>query len=362
MSILNRYVLREIGLHFVAVTGILFVILVSFQVGKVLSQAAANQFPRDVVWSLIALTSIKYLTVLIPLGLFLAVMLALGRLYHDSEMAAVRSSGVGLRNLLRPVLTLTLTVVGALLWLAFFVGPDAAARAEQLRVQAIRQARLAGVQPQHFGSFANGNVVYYAESIEGGILYNVFVQRRVGDKIEVTVAKRAEQIGVGEVQQTFVLYEGESYLGVPGSGEFTVARFGELGYPIELPTAANRTARIEAKPSFDLVPFATAADRAEFEDRFAPPIMTFLLAMLAAPLARLRPRQGRYAKMGIALLAYFVYLVLLNTARAWIEKETGAGALGLWWVHGVAGVVAVWLLWKQDPPSFMLRRMRRGAV
>jgi lipopolysaccharide export system permease protein len=329
----------------------------------VLSQAAANQFPRDVVWSLIGLTSLKYLTVLIPLGLFLAVMLAIGRLYHDSEMAAIRSCGVGLRRLLRPIMMLTAFVVALLLWLAFVVGPDAAARAEQLRVRAIREARLAGIEPQHFGSFAGGGVVYYAESIDkAGVLYNVFVQRRVGDRIEVTVAKRAEQIGVGGEQQTFVLYEGERYEGVPGSGVFRISKFGEFGYPIQLPTAANRAARIEAKPTRELLSFAAAADRAEFENRFAAPFMALLLALLAAPLARLRPRQGRYAKMGIALLAYFLYLVLLNTARAWIEKQTGLGALGLWWVHATAAAVAIWLMWKQDPPSFVVRRVRMQVV
>jgi lipopolysaccharide export system permease protein len=363
MRILDRYVLREIAVHFVAVTGVLFVILVSFQVGKVLSQAAANQFPRDVVWSLIGLTSIKYLTILIPLGLFLAVMLALGRLYHDSEMAAVRSCGVGLRRLLRPIMMLTAFVVLLLLWLAFAIGPEAAARAEQLRIQAIREARLAGVEPQHFGSFANGSVVYYAESIDSaGVLYNVFVQRRVGDRVEVTIAKRAEQLGVGEEQQTFVLYEGERYEGVPGSGESRTSKFGEFGYPIQLPTAANRAARIEAKPTMELLSFDAAADRAELENRVAAPLMALLLALLATPLARLRPRQGRYAKMGIALLAYFIYLVLLNTARAWIEKQTGLGMLGLWWVHALAAAFAVWLMWRQDPPSFVLRRVRMQVV
>jgi len=356
VRILDRYILREIALHFAAVTGILFVILVSFQVGKVFSQAAANQFPREVVWSLIGLTSIKYLTILVPLGLFLAVMLALGRLYHDSEMAAVRSCGVGLRRMIRPILALTGAVVGVLLWLAFAVGPQAAARAEQLRIQAIREARLAGLEPQHFGSFAGGDVVYYAESIDSaGVLYNVFVQRRIGDKVEVTVAKRAEQLGVGEVQQTFVLYNGERYEGVPGGGESRISTFGEFGYPIQLPTAANRGVRMEAKPTSALLPFATAKDRAEFENRLAAPFMALILALLAAPLARLQPRQGRYSKMGVALLAYFLYLVSLNTATAWIEKETALGAFGLWWVHAVAVAIALWLLLRQDPPTFAPR-------
>src|SRR5574339_406734 len=99
MRILHRYILREIALNFVAVTGVLAVILVSFRIAKVLDMAASNQFPSNVVMSLIGLMSITELTVLMPIGLFLAVMLALGRLYHDSEMAAVQTCGVGVRQL-----------------------------------------------------------------------------------------------------------------------------------------------------------------------------------------------------------------------------------------------------------------------
>jgi lipopolysaccharide export system permease protein len=362
MRVLDRYLLREIAVHFVAVTGVLFVILVSFQIGKVLSQAADNQFPRDVVVSLIGLTSIRYLKELVPLGMFLAAMLALGRLYHDSEISALQAAGLGVRRLLRPVFLLGVAVAALLAWLAFWVAPSAAGRAEQLRVQAIREARLAGLEPQHFGSFAGGDVVYYAESVDSaGVLYNVFVQRRVGDKVSVTLAKRAEQLGIGEVKQTFLLYDGEHYEGIPGSGQFRISRFAEFGYPIELPTATGRGARIEAKPTQELLPFEQPADRAELEGRLAAPLMALVLTILAAPLSRLRPRQGRYAKIGLALLAYFLYLVALNTTRVWVEKQTALGMLGQIWVHGVALAFAAWLLFRQDPPAFMLRAAKGTA-
>ena len=362
MRVLDRYLLREIVLHFVAVTGVLFVILVSFQIGKVLSQAAANQFPRDVVASLIGLTSIRYLKELVPLGMFLSAMLALGRLYHDSEIAALQASGLGLRRLLRPVFVFGVGVAVLLAWLAFAIAPSAAASAEQLRTQAMREARLAGLEPQHFGSFAGGDVVYYAERIDtDGILYNVFVQRRVGDKVEVAVAKRAEQLGIGGVNQTFLLYDGEHYEGVPGEGLSRRSRFEEFSYPIQLPAAAGRGSRIEARATVDLAPTEQAADRAEFEGRLAAPLMAIILTVLAAPLSRLRPRQGRYAKIGLALLAYFLYLVLLNTTRTWIEKQSMLGMLGQAWVHVAMLLFAVWLLFRQDPPDMLLRSRTAGT-
>jgi len=363
MRILDRYILREVALHFVAVTGVLAIILVSFRVVKVLDLAAENQFPRGVVMSLIGLWSVTDLTVLMPIGLFLAVMMALGRLYHDSEMAALQSCGVGVRQLYRPVLLLACIVAAVLTWLAFIVVPDVLGRVQQIKVAALREARLANLAPQHFGSFAGGDVIYYAERIDSnGILYNVFVQRRVGDKVEVTVANRAEQRGAGESQQAFVLYDGEQYEGVPGNGRFRISRFAELGYPIRLPSPESGAQPVKSKNTIELIFSALPAERAELQDRLAGPVTALILAIFAVPLARLRPRQGRYAKMGLALLAYFLYQIGLATGKVWIEKETLPAAVGLWWVHVLGLTFAVWLVLRQDPLRVAMPRAIAGAA
>ena len=55
--------------------------------------------------------------------------------------------------------------------------------------------------------------------------------------------------------------------------------------------------------------------RAELAWRVTVPVMGLVLMMLAVPLAKLRPRQGRFARIGFAILAYFLYSNLLATAR-----------------------------------------------
>ncbi len=77
------------------VTGGLLVILLVQQLSAVLERAAENQFPQSVVLELIWLGALQNLSILIPVGLLLGVVLAFGRLYHDSEMAAALACGVG---------------------------------------------------------------------------------------------------------------------------------------------------------------------------------------------------------------------------------------------------------------------------
>jgi lipopolysaccharide export system permease protein len=90
-----------------------------------------------------------------------------------------------------------------------------------------------------------------------------------------------------------------------------------------------------------------------------------VLTVLAVPLARLRPRQGRFARVGYAVVAYFLYSNLLAAVRVWIQKESPGGDFGLWWVHLAPLAVAAWLLWLELHPGRLWRLRwprRRGSA
>lgn len=377
MRTLDRYIFREVALTWIAVTAVLLVILLSNQLARVLSQAAANDFPRGVVLSLIALTSAGYLTVIVPIGFFLAIMLALGRLYHESEMTAIQSCGVGPAGLFRPIAVLGAIIAALLVWLSFWAIPGAMNRAQGIRMEALQDAQFGALEPGRFRTFGGGNVVFYAERVDdNGILHNVnvFVDRAQedaagragadartlgeGGRMEVWVASRAEQRGVGQAEQTFVLYDGERYEGVPGSGEFRIMQFAEGGIPLRMAALSGASRKAEMKPTRELLQSQSAEDRAELQWRMSTPLLALVLMLLAVPLSRLRPRQSRFGRIGIAILVYFVYSQLLAAARTWVESDVAPRFVGLWWVHAVALCVALWLMVRENPPG----RVRSAAV
>jgi lipopolysaccharide export system permease protein len=362
LRILDRYVLREVVLTWVAVTGVLLVILLSNQLVRVLAQAAAGNFPRSTILSLLALTSLQNLNVLVPVGLFLAIMLSLGRLYQESEMAAMQACGFGVVRLYLPIGIFALATVVFLAWLSFAGGPAASTRAQEIRAEALRQAQFGSLEPGRFRSFDGGDIVFYAERVDAnGILHNVFVERNTGEKLEIVTAVRAEQRGAGGPDQTFILYDGERYEGTPGEGEFRIIRFAEHGIRISLPGQAAGSSRREQLATAELWDSGDPADLAELHWRLSVPLMTFVLMLLAVPLARLRPRQGRYGKMGLGILIYFIYANLLAAARVWLEKETIPVALGMWWVHAAMLVMVLWLL-RHEYPRHSLLPARRAAA
>src|SRR5216110_910470 len=175
---LGRYVLREVVTAWLLVTGVLLVILLVNQMVGVLERAAANQYPEGVVLELIGLGALQNLSILLPVGLLLGVVLAFGRLYHDSEMAAALACGAGPANIYLPVALLAALGTAGLAWLTLVLAPNATARALNLRSAALRAGQFAPIAPGKFRNFGGGNAVVYAQDVNpDGTLAEVFVER-----------------------------------------------------------------------------------------------------------------------------------------------------------------------------------------
>ncbi len=350
LKIFHRYVLREVAQSWLGVTGVLLVILVSNQLARVLSLAAANDYPRRVVLQLIALSSLQHLTVLIPVGMLLAIVLALGRLYHESEMSAARACGFGPERLYRPVFMLAVPLAGLLAWLTLDVAPRSAARVQALRAEAMRDAEFGRLEAGRFRTFG-GRGVFYAGGIgPDGALHDVFVERQLQGRLEVTIAKRALHVLAADGRtQIVTLYDGERYEGVPGDRSFRRVHFAEYSIPARVPDPRAGEPRHRDLPTAQMMASTDPGDRAELQWRLSLPLMVPVLGLLAVPLAALVPRQGRYARVGYAILVYFLYANLLSTARVWVEKGQIDVRLGLWWVHLLVVALALWLLHRQSP-------------
>ena len=111
LRILDRYIFREVASTWLAVTVVLLFILLTNQFARVLGEVAKGNLPRDAVLQLIGLTAVQYMTILVPIGLFLSIMLALGRLYRDSEMPAMMACRVGPGGIYRPIAFIMLPLV-----------------------------------------------------------------------------------------------------------------------------------------------------------------------------------------------------------------------------------------------------------
>jgi lipopolysaccharide export system permease protein len=100
--ILDRYLMREAAMAWAAVTFVLLAVMISSRFASVLAIAAKGELPAGLLFNVAMLSSLRYLVILIPASLLLAIMLSLGRLYSDNEVAAMTGCGVGLGRFYRP--------------------------------------------------------------------------------------------------------------------------------------------------------------------------------------------------------------------------------------------------------------------
>lgn len=335
-SILRRYILSETLQTWLVVTLVLLLILIINQFASVVGDAAANKLPRAAIMQVLGLTTVQYLTILIPVGYFLAIMLALARLYHDSEMAAMMACGVGPAQLYSAVLTLGLCLAALAGVLSLVVSPGALRQVEAFAAQAKREASIGLLEAGRFVSFADGEAALYAEAITPDRhLHGVFVQRRNGDRVEVIVADEAWQEDVGNGIRVLTFARGHRYEGEPGDTRFRQVDFAEHGIPFELPTAGPVKLKPEARSSAELLASADLADRAEFHWRLGVPLTLLVLTVVAVPLAKTEPRSGRFSGLASAVLVYLIYANLLAAGRGWLERGQVPEIVGLWWVHGL---------------------------
>jgi lipopolysaccharide export system permease protein len=349
--ILDRYIFREIAVTWLGVTMVLLLILLTNQFARVLGDVAKGKLPKGAAMEVFGLSAIQYLTILVPIGLFLAVMLALGRLYRDSEMPAMLACRIGPMGIYRPLTFLLIPLVLGVAWLSIDVGPSALQAVDRIGAEARREADLASIEPGRFTTVGPDRAVVYGERVSSqGVMENVFLQRRLDSgEIELVVAKRGEQVPTDDPDtRMLVLHEGRRYEGIPGTGQFRVIEFLEHGIPYQLPGLEPSDPRPRAMTFAALLKSDEPEDIAEMHWRIGVPLSTLILALIAVPLSKSRPRAGRYGRIAIGLLLFIVYFNLMSAAKAWIERGDASPSLGLWWVHGLILAFGLGLLAVQN--------------
>lgn len=338
LRVIDRYLLKEVGLNWLAVTLVLWLIVVSNRLAGYLGEAAAGDLPANVIFTLLGLKSVDYLVVLLPLTLYLGVLLAFGRLYKDSEMAALGACGIGPAQLYRPLLGLALLVALLVGALALYVAPRTAALGYAVRARAEGATDLSVITAGRFHETGNGKMVFYAERVspDREHLERLFVRAEQDGVPTLLTAERAHPARDAKTGDRFLVMEdGYRYQGFPGDPVFRILQFARHGVRLESSEVLNPRVKHNAISSAQLWGSQDRHDIAELQWRLSLPLAAVCLVLLAVPLSRSTPRAGRFGKLFSAILIFIVYYNLLGTAQVWVEKGTLAPLPGLWWVHAV---------------------------
>ena len=367
--IIFRYLSREVLSATTAVTAVLLLVITSARLIKYLAEAASGRLDADVVFKIMFFRIPGFLELLLPLGLFLGILLSFGRLYLESEMVVLRACGVSHKRLVGYALGPALLVAFIVGLMSLKLSPEGIEMMTRIVDQQASRSQLELLTPGRFQTQDNGKQATYAGALnaEGTGLENVFiVQRDDQDRAVLLTAKSAHQATIEGQGRFLILDNGHRYDGVPGNPEYKETNFGEYGVRLPDPTDSFAITEVEAKSTSELWQLNDPEARAALHWRFSLPILAFIVTLIAVPLSRTNPRQGRYAKLIPAIICYLLYVALLTSARSGIE-DAKIHPWVLWSIHGVFLVLAAnlifadrfWSGFFHRIPS--LRKSRRGT-
>lgn len=339
--IISRYLNREVFTSTAAILGVLFAIFISQRVVKYLGQAAKGDISGAMVWQMIGLYSPVLVGFLLPLAFFLGCLLAFSRLYVDSEMAVLRSSGVSEYQLIKmmlPIAVIIALIGGAVtLWL----GPMASETSYQLRDEQASKLELNMLSAGRFQQFQEGSGVVYVDEAGGkealgkaeqrSKLGHFFLAELGGDGEQSRiVSARSAQRFYDEKQDKNFLQLNDGYIYELDSDKKVrkVTHFRHYYARLEAEQNFVSRRKITATPTLQLLNTKDEASWAELHWRLAVPLSVPFLLLLAVPLSRVRPREGKFAKILPALLIYIGFIIFMVMFRRWIEDGKIPGFIG----------------------------------
>jgi len=343
LTVLDKMIIKELFHTVTAVLVVLVVIIVSRKFIKVLAQAIEGNIANDTVMTLLGLKIVVATTTFLPAALFMAVLMVLGRMYREQEMAAISSAGGSVFTIYRAIFMLVIPLSLAGMALSMLASPWAEAKTEQLMHQDKQNADIRGIAAGRFSEYSDGELIFYTENVDDeGRMHKVFVQNKQGDKAGVVNAEYGwlKNLPGGLY---LVLENGERIQGVPGNKNFTIETFKEYAVLIEKKVTILNLGR-EATTTENLWLSPELRDVAELQDRFSTPLGVILLAFLAVPLAKLSPRGGIYGSMLVAFGIYFVYGNLQRVNHSWVISGALPSWLGYFWVDALLLVLGLLML------------------
>jgi len=358
LRILDRYILKEVTPSFLLGIGVFTFVLLLNEIlrlaQRLVTQSATASETAGILLNL--LPSVLCLT--IPMGFLLGVLIALGRLSADSEIVAMRASGVSLYRLLLPIL-----VTAAIGWLAtshliISVLPDSNQRVRQLLFQVMTSQAGTEVRPRVFYDRLFPNVMFLAMDTPVGAEYwqNVILAdlanpdaprltfadqgRLLIDREERSVSFYLKNAELHQVSQNAPddyqrQASGEIWLPLPTANFFPPEDFDVPRGARELGIGELRKAYVET----GLPVYLT-----EIHKKFSIPFACFVFGVLGLALGIRNRRDGRSWGFVASLSIIFLYYVLIDVGESMANNGRLSPLLGMWAANLVLGAGALYLL------------------
>ena len=371
-KILIRYLVREITIPFFISLLIFTCILFTTRILKLVELVVNKGVSVLSILEVLFFVLPSFFEVTVPMAFLLAILWGLGRLSTDREVIALKSSGIGLLQMARPLGLLTVVLLGSSFFLTLYVRPWSNAGLDQVFYDVSKTRATAGLKEKTFNKYSDGLVIY-AEEIEppGTILKGIMIADGRNSKQKDTIFARHGLV-VSNAQKrllTLRLQDGTVHSTRRADKSYQTTHFAT--YDVTLDMAALLASMKEPHHSPKdmttqelLNMLAQNQDKSsrhnkalvEFHRRIALPFACVVFSLIALPLSIRTAWTHRSVGFGVSLGVILLYYLLLTAGETFGKRGMLSPAIALWIPNMVLGTIGLYLFYRvaQEKPLFRL--------
>lgn len=363
MRIFTRYILKEVLSHGLIGVAVFTFVIFMRDVSRILELVVRNSAPIPSVAQLFFLTLPAALTVTIPMGVLVGILIGLSRMASDSEITAMRAAGIGVFKFIK-----VLAVFGLTAWLLalannVFVAPLSAAALDHLQNSLKSSQASFLVEPRVFYEDFKNYVLYVQDaSTESGtsVWKNVFLADiSTPGASKITIAEQAVVRGDQNSIHLHLINGATHEVNVREPSQYTISTFDENDFTLSVPpapTQAQEIVPVQQMNSRELLWLSYHSPKPEvarwywieFNRRVALPTACLVLVLMGIPLGLSSKKGGKGAGFVLTIVLVFVYYFISVTGLSFARSGKLPPVLGVWLANIVFGLIGLFLLWRVD--------------
>lgn len=335
-----------------------FILLIA-RIMKLVELVVNRGVPLGQVLLLFSYILPAFLEVTVPMALLLAILMAIGRMSADSELIALRASGLSLYQITVPIAAFAIVIFAASMALSLHARAWGNSRLKTGIFELARTRATAGLTENVFNDDFAGLVIY-VEEIEppGTELRRILISdRRVPDQENTVIASSGTLVADEDAQTLHLrLQDGVTFTNDAANEEFHKTDFVEYDVSLDLTEALGELETRERAPmeipldelqtiigdrqgaGEDAVP-----ERIELMRRYAVPFAALIFPLLAVPLGLQPVRAVRSRGLAVSLVIILVYYLLLTGGDALAANRILPVPVAIWMPNAILTTAGVFL-------------------
>ena len=350
-SIVAKYVMRQVLMLLAAVFIVIGLVIFGNQLVLVIKESIEEGIPVVDLLPLVGFNMIRDVPLILSLSLFLAIILAISKLYKDSEAIVMNSLGVGDKHFMVLIQPVVLFIFIFILFLTTVAVPWSKQQRSMIMDRSENASEFSFIKEGEFQEFKNGELVFYASKVKNiknsakQDMEEIFIYAESSGNPIITLASQAQKYTDPSSKSVYLrLKDGTRYHGFPSDKNKKILNFDQYDLQIidgSRQRSANVLTKIESKPTLDILFSSNNKEIAEWQWRLSQPISVLILSLFGILLGKSSPRGGKNLGVLTGILVFIIYNNALLVAKSSLERGDLSPIVGLWSVHLLALLVIV---------------------